>query len=102
ATGAAQADLDPPDVIGGDHHVILDGPGQSRVQPGPEMTVDDPAETRADGDLARLYREDPAAEIEGRDDDAHRAQEPRGSHAYASQRREPVAHAGPLRGHRAA
>ena len=36
-----------------DEHVILDGPGQSCVQPGPEVTVDDPAEARADRDLAR-------------------------------------------------
>ena len=70
--GAAEADLDPPDVIGGDEHVILDGPGQSRVQPGPEVTVDDPAEARADRDLARLHREEAAAEIEDDDGDARR------------------------------
>ena len=100
--GAAEAHLDAPDVIGADEHVILDGPGQSRVQPGPEVTVDDPAEPRADPDLARVNREEAAAEVQNDDGDPEHCADPRRAQAHARSRREPVAHADPLPGQRGA
>ena len=98
--GTTEAHLDAPDMIRADEHVLLDGPGQSRVQPGPEVTIDDPAKPRADPDLAGVNGEEAAAEIQNDDGDRQRGPDPRSGQAHAHPRREPVAHADPFLGHR--